>query len=321
MDNTAYTAALTTAACYTLPEPGLLRIAGADRAAFIQRQTTNDIRRLSAGRFQVSVLTNPAARILDVFHLLADDETLLALTLTGNSAVTTAYLKSRIFFMDKVTLTDQSADSAQVELVGPAVAPILQHLGIPEVPGELQVLEMEISSVPVRLLGAAPGFHPGLRLLAPAESLASLHKALREVGVAGLSTEHYDLLRIEAGLPTAGRELTDAYTPLEAGLDGAISGAKGCYTGQEVIARQLTYDKVTQRLCGIRLEKDTPAGVRLWADGKPAGTLTSSAVSPRFGAIGLAIVKRPHDQPGVLLAAGETPEDGVPGIVSALPFP
>ncbi len=317
----AYTAALETAAYYPLPHPGLLRVSGADRAAFIQRQTTNDIRQLSAGHIQVSVLTNPAARILDVFHLLVEDESLLLLTLPGKATATAAYLKSRIFFMDKVTLADLSTDFSQIELIGPSSAALLRQLGIVEIPGELQVMQAEIGGAGLHLLGRAPEIDLGLRLLLPAGSMASVLAALEQVGCDPLSPPQYDLLRIETGLPAAGSELNEEYTPLETGLNGAISDSKGCYTGQEIIARQVTYDKVTQRLCGIRLEGDAPAGMRLWAEGKPVGTITSTAVSPRFGAIGLAILKRPHDQPGTSLAAGKSAAHrGTPAVVSALPF-
>ena len=88
-----YQAALVNAAYYPVPVPGTLRIGGDDRAGFIQRQTTNDIRLLGAGKLQLSVLTNPAARILDVFHLMAEEESLVAITLPGQGAATTAYLK------------------------------------------------------------------------------------------------------------------------------------------------------------------------------------------------------------------------------------
>ena len=319
--DTAYTAALESAAYYPLPNPGLLRVSGADRAAFIQRQTTNDIRQLSAGQLQLSVLTNPAARILDVFHLMVDDEGLLALTLPGKGAATTAYLKSRIFFMDKVNLADQSTGFSQVELIGPGSATLLQQLGIADFPAELQVVHTEIGGAGMHLLGRAPGIDLGLRLLLPGGSRASVLATLEQAGFAPLSPDQYDLLRIETGLPAAGRELTEEYTPLETGLAGAISAAKGCYTGQEIIARQVTYDKVTQRLCGVRLEVDVPAGLRLWAEGKLAGTLTSTAVSPRFGAIGLAIVKRPHDQPGTTLAAGDSAVNrAATAVISTLPF-
>jgi folate-binding protein YgfZ len=136
-----------------------------------------------------------------------------------------------------------------------------------------------------------------------------------------LEDEDYSILRIEAGLPAAEAELSEDYTPLEAGLQSAISSTKGCYTGQEVVARQLTYDKVTQHLCGLRLEQRTQPGERLWAaDGSRAGKITSAASSPLFGEIALAVVKRPFHQPGERLGVGETLETSAQAQVVALPF-
>ena len=128
---------------------------------------------------------------------------------------------------------------------------------------------------------------------------------LAGAGVEQLSPESHHILRVEAGLPAAGAELTEEFTPLEAGLEYAVSGAKGCYTGQEVLARQTTYDKVTQHLVRLRLEAPAGAGERLWAGDKVVGVITSAAVSPRFGPVALGVVKRPHHEPGSELTAGE----------------
>ena len=91
-----------------------------------------------------------------------------------------------------------------------------------------------------------------------------------------------EVLRIEAGLPSAGRELTEEYNPWEARLQDAISLTKGCYVGQEVIARLNTYKKVSKYLVRLQLEGDPPAiGSRLEnGAGEPIGTLTSAAAVP-----------------------------------------
>jgi folate-binding protein YgfZ len=90
--------------------------------------------------------------------------------------------------------------------------------------------------------------------------------------------------------------LVEAYTPLEVGLDNYISDSKGCYTGQEIIARQVTYGKVTKHLVGLALSDVIEPGGNLEMDGKSIGTLTSIAQSPRFGVIGLGVVRRPHHE-------------------------
>ncbi|MFM8319525.1 MAG: YgfZ/GcvT domain-containing protein [Chloroflexota bacterium] len=305
------------AAFYVLPNPGCLQIEGDDRQAFLQRQTTNDVRRLAPGRSVTTVLTSPTARILDVLALLPQEQSILALTLPGLGAATARYLRSRIFFMDKVSLAERSQELAQLDLFGSQAAQALARLGLAELqPGE--TADVSWSGQALRLLRWLPGVGLGLRLLAPADGLPAVREALLDGGLVEADEALYTVLRVEAGLPT-GAELSESYTPLETGLAALVSGSKGCYTGQEVLARQVTYDKVTQALAGLRLEAPVEPGARLWSEtGEPAGSLTSAAESPAFGWIGLGVVKRAQAAPGSLLRIGS--RDGAAARVSVLPF-
>jgi folate-binding protein YgfZ len=306
---------------YLIPSSGYLRIGGEDRAAFLQRQTTNNLRLVQPGRAVLTVLTTPTARILDVLYVLPEADALGVITLPGRSESTRRYLQSRIFFMDKVAVAGASAELAQIDLWGADMPIILERLGIdPELQPD-QVVAGAIDGVPVQALALEPTFGLGVRLLLPAAGLAALQTTLAQAGAERILDEEYSLRRIEAGLPAGGAELTEDYTPLEAGLAAAISSTKGCYTGQEVIARQVTYDKVTQHLCGLRLTRRAQPGERVWApDGSPVGRVTSAATSPRLGEIVLAVVKRPHHEPGSDLWVGETLESAMEGRVVSLPF-
>ena len=129
----------------------------------------------------------------------------------------------------------------------------------------------------------------------------------------GYDVERY---RIELGRPLAGHELTNAYNPLEAGLAWTCADNKGCYTGQEIIARQITYDKITKSLVGLRSAHLLPVGAEIIADGRAIGTVTSAAESIGTQApIALAIVKRPYHEVGVAVTV-----DNQPAEVVALPF-
>ena len=98
------------------------------------------------------------------------------------------------------------------------------------------------------------------------------------------------------GRAAVGAELTGDYTPLEAGLAWAVSDNKGCYTGQEIIARQITYDKVTKTLVGLRSDVPLLVGENVTADGRSVGVVTSSGYSPALGRpLALAVVKRPFN--------------------------
>ena len=313
-----YQAALEGVVFYPQPDAGYLRIAGEDRVDFIQRQTTNDIHLLQSPRALLSVLTSPVARILDVFYLLEEVDAIGAVTLPGFAPKTAPFLKSRIFFMDRVTVEDLSKDTAQYDLLGPQAQDLLQRLGI-QAPALNQVSDVEIVGKRLRILAVEGCFGLGYRLIGAARDGEIVEAAFRQSGALRLSPASYEAVRVEAGQPQASKELSEEYTPLEAGLFSAIADGKGCYTGQEIIARQLTYDKVTQQLCGLRLPELRPTGERIYAEGKPAGTLTSFAQSPRFGPIALAILKRPYFQPGTQVAVG-SPASETGATVVSLPF-
>jgi folate-binding protein YgfZ len=144
---------------------------------------------------------------------------------------------------------------------------------------------------------------------------------LENNGAAQLSPENFEILRIETGLPAAGHELTEDYTPLETGFDWTVSDSKGCYTGQEVIARQVNYDKVTRKLVGLQLSDSAKPGDTLYPPDsqQPVGKVTSVAISPRFGPVGLAIVKRPFYEDGNELVAGDKGK-GILAKTTELPF-
>jgi folate-binding protein YgfZ len=126
---------------------------------------------------------------------------------------------------------------------------------------------------------------------------------------------------VEAGVPVAGLEITEAHNPWEANLGGMISLHKGCYNGQEIIARLNTYDKVKQHLKGLRLSCEIPpdAAMNLSHDGKSAGEITSIIASPRHGNIALAYIKKSYEPAGtrlkVLFNGGEADAE-----VANLPF-
>ena len=125
---------------------------------------------------------------------------------------------------------------------------------------------------------------------------------------------------MEAGVPHVSFELNKDYTPLEIGLNAAVSGEKGCYTGQEVLARQITYDKVTQILCGLKLESEIAPGSRIWLGGRAVGKLTSVVYSPRYDWVGLAVIRRRHLTAETELIVGNTAEAGIPARIVQLPF-
>lgn len=300
---TGYDATLENASLITRPDANYLRIGGEDRVDYLHRQTTNDVNLLGPERAVLTVLTSPTARIYDVLLLVDEGETIGVVTLPGRGPATAAYFQGRIFFMDKVTVEDISADVAQFDLEGPQAATTLVSLGLAKAPALDEVLAFYTEGVEVRVVGREGLAGMGYRLLAPTSASGAVASALSDAGAAPLDAASYEVLRVEAGLPGP-NELTEDYTPLETDLARAVSETKGCYTGQEIIARQITYDKVTKQLARLRLDARVEEGAQVMAEGKSVGAVTSVVESPRYGPIALAVVKRPHHQPGSQLVIG-----------------
>jgi folate-binding protein YgfZ len=157
-------------------------------------------------------------------------------------------------------------------------------------------------------------------LIASRQSVKELLAILSEAGVPSLDPQTYEILRVEAGQPGPQGELVTEYTPLEVQLDDFISDSKGCYTGQEIIARQITYDKVNKNLVGIKLSDQVSVGKKVTVDGKSVGTITSSVDSPRLGHIALGVIRRPYheiEQPLCIMIGDDS---SLPAKVVNLPF-
>lgn len=300
-----YQAAQEASAYYRLTQPGYVLLGGETRRDYLQRQTSNDMGLLSAERVVPNALTAPTGRILEYFTCVQTEDGIALLTPSGHGPGLAAYFSKRIFFNDQVSVEDQSADWAQIELHGPQAASGLATLGFGAAPALHASAEIDWQGQRLRVIGIhGYGGNSGWRLLVPADGAEAVTGALEQAGVAAMSSEAANILRIEARLPGPG-ELNGEYTPFELGLEEIVSATKGCYTGQEVLARQVTYDKVTRQLALLACEQLAGPGTGVHHDGKRASSLTSVAQSPRLGPIALAVLRKPAHAPGTQLELGD----------------
>jgi folate-binding protein YgfZ len=303
VDQAGYAALVTGAAILPRPSAGVLRLSDADRHDFLQRMTTNNIAILKPGQSAVTVLTSPTARNLFVFTVIARNDDLLLLPAPGQSQALARHLRGQIFFMDKVKVQDLSEQWSRLRLMGAKAPDALAALGVEgsSLAPNAVAIQDDLLVVP------QPQYEvSGFEVVATNEKIAEAKQALLASGALAISEELFQARRVELGRPAAGAELVDEYTPLEAGLGWACAENKGCYTGQEIIARQITYDKVTKTLAGLRLDGIVAAGSEVMAEGRQAGTVTSVAHSPALDApIALAILKRPYNAPGTTVQIGE----------------
>jgi aminomethyltransferase len=128
----------------------------------------------------------------------------------------------------------------------------------------------------------------------------------------------YQILRIEAGLPEIGSEIKDDSLPLEVGLVGAVSFTKGCYIGQEIIARMESRGRLAKELLGVHAEAELAPGEAIHQQGRTVGSVTSATRSPRYGPIGLASVRPSALE--TLQGSVAIGERAAPGKLVRLPF-
>jgi len=318
-DLSAYQAASSGVVYFHQKNTGFLRLSGADRVDFIQRQTTNDLRNLTLNQSVMTVLTSPIAHILDVLCVIDEGETLGLIPLPRRLEETTKFLRSRIFFSDQVKITDVSSNFEQVLVFGSQATRVLENFGVHS-PQLNQVSTVNLNAHPVIVIVQKIFSEISFLFLVARPSMNSVLSVLAQAGAKSVDSETFEILRVESGQPGPSGELTEDYTPLEIGYQEMISGSKGCYTGQEIIARQITYDKITKKLVGIRLDRYAAVGSSLSVDGKSAGTLTSVVHSPRFGVIGLGVVRQQVSQTGTKLKLTSSTDDGILAEIAKLPF-
>lgn len=319
----AYAAAYEGAALYDSSAEGRILMLDRDRAALLHRLSTNHIERLRPGEGAATVLTTPIGRIIDVLDVYCLEDRLLLATSPGRGEAIYAYLRKNIFFNDRVKVENVTTSLGALTIYGPRAAAALATLGLPGADlGDRGVVSAVWEGEPLYVAGAAPLGGRGCRLIASPACLAQLDAALRAAGAVPLDPATFDVLRVEHGYGAYGREISQEYIPLETGLWHAVSFNKGCYVGQEIIARMESRGRIARLLRGLRFAVPpalplaaTMPLARLEAEDGEAGDLTSVVESPRYGIIGLAYVRAAYAAPGTRLRVAGAPVEVVP-----LPF-
>ncbi|MGH9366067.1 MAG: YgfZ/GcvT domain-containing protein [Thermoanaerobaculia bacterium] len=293
------------ALAHRVREAAILDVEGPDREGFLQGQLTQDLRGLAPGVARPTAALTPKGKLLFVARLIGLPECLRVLLPALSRVVALDHLRKYALFQ-RVTVSDRSEELQRIGLYGPGAD--------------------RTSPPPEGILRLSGEGEFSGELLVPRNREADAAAWLEREGSVALDRETSEALRVEAGRARFGEDIDSSNLPDEAGLDAALSATKGCYVGQEIVARRRTYGRVNRRLVGYRFpEGPIPAGARLRrpeaadqaSERTEAGRVTSSALSPRFGPIGLGFAF--HDVPaGGRLCSREEPHRSA--IVSALPF-
>jgi folate-binding protein YgfZ len=253
---------------------GLLQLKGEDRIRFLHNQTTNNIQSLKPGQNCDTVFVNSTGRTLDLATAYILEEAIWIKVSANRRQLLFNWMDRFLFPMDKVELADISEQYVLVNLLGKESDNFLQKLDftLPEANHQSLVKFKDISFY------IAQGNElnlPGYTLIISLDKLTIFQDLLQSQGITQICDRVWEHLRITQGRPLPEQELTEDYNPLEAGLWKAISFEKGCYIGQETIARLNTYKGVKQRLWGINLSESAEAGTLITLEDEKVGILTS----------------------------------------------
>jgi folate-binding protein YgfZ len=301
----------TSAGLFARRDRGRIEVRGQDRVRWLNGMVSNDVAGLAPGPDRsgcYALLLTPKARIVADLHVLCRVESLWLDVASEFLEDVKTRLDARII-ADDVTLEDTSADWTIFDLMGPDAFGWLARAGasLPEL-SVGSCIEAEVGAVGVWI--ARLGAHgDSARVWIPStssEAVASALAACAEGAVADGDADLLEMLRIEAGEPRLGADFGEDVFPEEAGLvASAVSLTKGCYTGQEIVARIESRGQVKRKLVALAFEGAAlaPVGTALLHDGAPVGEITSAAATPSGGRA-LGFVRLPQAAPGIRLEAG-----------------
>lgn len=317
-----YQAAFNGAILLDRSHEGRIELSGADRFDLLNRMSTNNLLNMKVGEGRPTIFTNVNARILDrVLVYYHRPERLLIVTGAGRNAAVGRYIQSNVFYGDDVQVHNIHGATAQFEIHGAAADDLASKFidATPSVGSDalysttVNGFKADFIRVGKALYGAA------WRVIVGQGNAPAMWSALREAGAVPSGGIVYNAHRIRAGLPAVGFELTERYILLELGLWDEVSFSKGCYTGQEIIARMESRGKLAKMLVRLRAEHALTGDTPLFNAGKRAGEVTSAVIAPDGERYAMGVVKASLVNDAATLHTEDAPSapiqiDGILGV-------
>ena len=304
---------------------GRMLVTGPARHSWLHGQVTQNVGDLPEGRGVYATIITPQGQMVSDLRVFSLPHALL-LDYPASAATPLPEYLDRYLIMERAELEDVSETMCLLSLQGPQSPGVVSAvLGPTAAPGPNEIRGVAHQGQTLWVTGARHCGEEGVDIFAPAAAAPALWSALctfrREFAVHSVGWEALNVRRVEAGIPWWGEELDGTMNPLEARLEQAIDYNKGCYVGQEIIARIHARGHVNNLLTGFMIEGDAlPArGTPIMREGKKVGRVSTALVSLALGKpIALGYLRRELQEPGTRILVGEEP--GTPLQVTALPF-
>jgi tRNA-modifying protein YgfZ len=305
-----------------LPGDATLRVTGADRVSFLHRLLSCDVKVLPVGGAAPGLLLTAKGKVVaDLVLAVLPDRVELITPLPGHARLRDGLAKFVI--ADDVSLEDRIEEDSVLSLLGPSAdAALARLLGGP--PPGASAFEAEAHGARYLFVRRTRAGLPGVDVVARAGDARRVRPAIldavREEGGEILFKVGLEALRVENGVPALGAEFGEETLPQEAGLEDRISFTKGCFLGQEPVARLRTQGHTNRGLAGLLPERLPAPGDAVLSGGKEVGAVTSALLSPTLGRpVALALLRHGHSAPGTAVEVRSAPGT-IPGSVARLPF-
>ena len=291
-------------------------VQGVDRVTFLQRMLTQDVTGVNLTSSAPAAMCTAQGRIIGLGLLVGYPDALL-FDIPGAMAEALVGALERYTLLDEVELVDCSDEMGHFHLEGPRAVEVLDSVvsgGNALGSGAYQCAHSFIAEVEVALVRHSRAGMPGVDLFFHSAGGEAIRSAVVEAGAHLVGHAAYECVRVESGVPVAGAELTEDVIPVEAGLEHFVSYTKGCYVGQEVIAKIKYLGEPPRTLCGFRRGGIAlQPGEELFAGTRRVGRVTS--VSPETA---LGFVRTRNSAAGTRLTLGDA--GGAEVVIEALPL-
>jgi folate-binding protein YgfZ len=311
-----------------LSDRGRIKVSGSEAIMFLNGLITNDMKTLERNHWMLAAFPNVQGRLIAAVRVmrLADENSGPTFLLDTEASTSETVLKTigRFTLAGDFHVSDLTRDTSQLSIQGKDAAAILTAV-TQSAPASLPqngLQQISWNEHPVVVIRTSHTAEDGFDLIVPSDAIDSLQETLVQAGARLVSQATFQTLRIEAGSPLFGKDMDESNVVSETNLDEAISFTKGCYIGQEIIARIKYRGHVAKKLTGLLFDDDIQVEVSsaIKSGGKEIGRITSVTYSPSLGrTVALGYVRFEHLEPGtkVMVTTGNSE---IEATVNELPF-